>query len=149
MNQSSASIPPKAIAWFVAVLLPVAASTAQAKPNFAGTWMPLEGVNPPENLLVTQTATLLTAKAGDDPDHAMDIRLDGRESLQAGGRVRTTAQWQDGRLLVTHSLMSGETVASIQKQVWSLDASGRLVIETSRERDGQTSIVKSVYRRRG
>jgi hypothetical protein len=121
---------------------------AQEKPNFAGAWTPVEGVNPPVDLVVTQTATLLKAKAGDDPEHAAQYHLDGQESRQSGGNVRTRTQWEGNRLLVTHEFMAGSTIVNTQKQVWSLDAQGRLVIETTRERDGQTRATKSVYKRR-
>ena len=121
--------------------------TPQEKPNFAGTWTPVEGVNPPEPLVVTQTPTLVTATAGDGADHAVEIRLDRQESRQAGGRVRTRAEWDGDRLVVTHNFMSGETVSGTQKQVWSLDGQGRLVIDTSRQRDGETRTTKSIYKR--
>ena len=121
---------------------------AQERPNFAGAWTPVEGVNPPVELVVTQTPTLLTAKAGDDTEHAAQYRLDGQESRQGGGNVRTRTQWEGNRLLVTHEFMAGSSVVNTQKQVWSLDAQSRLVIETTRERDGQARTTKSVYKLR-
>ena len=121
---------------------------AQERPNFSGAWTPVEGVNPPVELVVTQTATLLTAKTGDDPDHAAQYRLDGQESRQSDGNVRTRSQWDGNRLLVTHEFMAGSTIVNTQKQVWSLDGQGRLVIETTRERDGHTRTTKSVYKLR-
>ena len=129
-------------------LLLVGPGLAQEKPNFSGTWTPVEGVNPPVDLVVTQTPTLLTAKAGDAPEHAAEYRLDGQEIRQGEGNVRTRTQWDGSRLLVTHAFLANDTVINTQKQVWSLDATGRLVIETIRERDGQTRATKSVYRRR-
>jgi hypothetical protein len=57
-------------------------------PNFAGTWAPIEGVKPVVDLVVTQSATLLTAKAGDDPEHRLDYRLDGAETNRQKGPSR-------------------------------------------------------------
>ena len=47
-----------------------------------------------------------------------------------------------------NTFMRGDTVMSVQKQFWSLDTTGRLVIETVRERDGQTRSTTSIYKRR-
>jgi hypothetical protein len=47
-----------------------------------------------------------------------------------------------------NTFRGGDTVMSVQQQVWSLDTTGRLVIETVRERDGQTRSTKSIYKRR-
>jgi hypothetical protein len=121
---------------------------SQAKPTFAGTWTPVEGVNPPVDAVITQTDTLLTFGAGDDPAHHAQYRLDGVETTQTAGPVRSKTQWDGAKLVVTNSYMAGETVASVTRQVWTLDADGRLVIETIRERNGQPATTKSVYKRR-
>lgn len=134
---------------FQLVLLAVlAVPHVQPTPNFAGTWTPVEGVNPVVDLVVTQSATLLTAKAGDEPEHRLEYRLDGAETKQAEGTVRSKAQWDGARLAIVNTFMGGDTVMSVQKQFWSLDTTGQLVIETVRERDGQTRSTKSIYKRR-
>lgn len=121
---------------------------SQPKPNFAGTWVPVEGVNPVVDLVVTQSSTLLTAQAGDEKGHGLEDRLDGVETQQKEGPVKSKAQWDGARLAVVNSFMNGTTVTSIHRQFWSIDASGRLVIETIRECDGQSSTTKSIYKRR-
>ena len=128
-------------------LLAVGVALAQERPNFAGTWSPVEGVNPPVDLIVTQTTTLLTAKAGDEREHALEYRLDGAESRQSAG-VRSKTQWEGTRLLVTNTFATDAGTENVQKQVWSLDATDQLVIATIRERAGQTRVTKSIYKRR-
>jgi hypothetical protein len=110
--------------------------------------VPIEGVNPVVDLVVTQSGTLLTAKAGDEEGHGLEYRLDGVETQQKEGPVKSKAQWDGARLSVVNRFMDGTTVTSTHKQFWSLDASGRLVIETIRDRNGQSSTTKSVYKRR-
>ena len=129
-------------------LLTVGVALAQERPNFAGRWSPVEGVNPAVDFIVTQTTTLLTAKAGDEPGHGLEYRLDGAESRQSAGSVRSKTQWEGARLLVTNTFTTDAGTENVQKQVWSLDATDQLVIETIRERAGQTRVTKSIYKRR-
>ena len=126
----------------------LAVAQSQPKPNFAGTWVPIKGVNPVVDLVVTQSETLLTANAGDEKGHGLEYRLDGAETEQKAGPVESMAQWDGARLSIVNRFMDGTTVTSTHKQFWSLDASGRLVIETIRDRNGQSSTTKSVYKRR-
>ncbi len=126
----------------------LAIAQSQPKPNFAGTWVPVEGVNPVVDLVVTQSETLLTARSGDEKGHGLEYRLDGAETQQKAGPVKSLAQWDGVRLSVVNRFMDGTTVISTHKQFWSLEASGQLVIETIRDRNGQSSTTKSVYKRR-
>lgn len=132
----------------LALLSALSFAQSEPKPNFAGTWVPLEGVNPAVDLVVTQSNTLLAAKAGNEEGHGLEYRLDGVETQQKEGPVKSQAQWDGARLVVVNRFMNGTTVTRTQRQFWSLDASGRLVIETIRERDGQSSTTTSIYKRR-
>ena len=68
---------------------------SQPKPNFAGTWVPVEGVNPVVDLVVTQSSTLLTAQAGDEKGHGLEYSLDGVETQQKqGGKVKGGVGWR-------------------------------------------------------
>jgi hypothetical protein len=121
---------------------------AQEKPNFSGTWVPFEGVNPKVELTLKQDAGVLSGRAGDDAAHQFEYRLDGAESKQAAGDVTSQVRWDADKLVVMNTFRSKGTVVAVQKQVWSLTSDGLLVIDTSRERDGkpvQTS--KATYKR--
>jgi hypothetical protein len=121
-------------------------ATPQQKANFAGTWIPVSGVNPPVELRVTQTEDRLTAGSGGEAEHSMSIRLDGVEATQNNGAVTSKAQWEGSQLVVTNTFKSS---GNVQRQVWSLDTDGLLIIETSREQNGTvTQRAKSTYKRR-
>ena len=124
------------------------AVVAQERPMFAGVWTPIEGVNPPVELVVTQTATRLTAKAGADSEHVAEYLLDGTESVQGDGTGKSRVELAAARMTVTNSFVANGTAVSVQKQVWTIDSQGQLVIETIRERNGETVVRKSVYRRK-
>ena len=128
------------------LLTQAAGQTPQPKPDFSGIWVPIAGVNPVVELTVTQTADTLTARAGTDAAHMLSVRLDGVESTQNDGAVVSKAQWDGPRLVVTHAF---KATRNLQRQVWSVDASGILTIETSREQNGNvTRTNKSTYKRR-
>ena len=118
--------------------------TAAATANFGGTWAPVEGVNPPVNLVVTQTADRLTAGAGED---ALECRLDGQPTKQKVDTVELRCAWTGDVLGIDITITTDFGDTSTQKQTWAIDAQGRLVIETTRTRQGQPVTRKSVYRR--
>jgi hypothetical protein len=119
-------------------------AVAVAIPNFAGTWAPIEGVNPPVNLVVTQTADRFTAGAGDD---ALECRLDGQPTKQKVDTVELQCAWKGDTLTIVITITAEFGDTTQQTQTWSLDAQGRLVIETTRTRQGVPVIRQALYRR--
>lgn len=118
--------------------------TAAATANFGGTWAPVEGVNPPVNLVVTQTAERLTAGSGDD---ALECRLDGQATKQQVDTVDVRCAWTGDVLTMTIAITAEFGDTTTQQQTWSIDPQGRLVIELTRIRQGQPVTRRSVYRR--
>lgn len=118
--------------------------TAAATANFGGTWAPVEGVNPPVNLVVTQTADRLAAGSGDD---AIECRLDGQATRQKIDTVEVRCAWTGDVLTMTIAITAEFGDTTTQQQMWSIDPQGRLVIELTRIRQGQPVTRTSVYRR--
>lgn len=118
--------------------------TAASTVNFGGTWTPVEGVNPPVNLVVTQTAERLTAGAGDD---GLECRLDGQPTKQKVDTVELRCAWTGDVLGIDITITTDFGDTSTQKQTWAIDAQGRLVIETTRTRQGQLVRSKAIYKK--
>jgi hypothetical protein len=151
-----------------AVVLWATSAFAQAKPNFAGTWVREApaggggggggrgggrggwGTEP----TITQTATELTVKwmqpgrqGGEPTPQTRTYKLDGTESKNPGGRGGdqiSKAAWEGAKLVIKTSLGEmGESVMAI-----SLDA-GNLVIETTAPgREGTPTTSKVVYKKK-
>ena len=136
--------------WLFSIVLSAASLFGQAPashPSFAGTWAPVEGVSPAVNLVVTQTAAGLTATSGDG--HVIECSLDGKTTKQKDENADVTATWNGPSLVLTIVTTSDFGDTNIVKQTWSLDAKGQLILETARERRGQTQVQRAVYRKAG
>jgi hypothetical protein len=116
-------------------MLGIASLNAQRSlPNFSGHWvvvLPQDSAG--ERIDVTQTATTLTEAHG--KEHSFIHKLDGTQSRNAFPShdseivMLSTTAWAGDTLVVKidTTYTAGNKVAT--KQVWSLDASGRLNIE--------------------
>jgi hypothetical protein len=126
---------------------------AQSRPNFSGRWI---GVLPQENagekIDVTHTEATLTEAHGDE--HSITHKLDGTQSRNAFPShdseivMLSTAVWVGNTLVVriNTTYSAGNKVET--KQVWSLDADGRLNIEfTNRVNTPAEKVIKLVYKK--
>lgn len=98
------------------------------KPDFSGRWVmvsPAEGAGLEQ--VVKQDATTLTI--GPTPEGQLVVyKLDGSENriVMTSGVVMTSkASWTGNQLTITSTTPSGLD----QKQVWSIDGDGKLVID--------------------
>jgi hypothetical protein len=149
-----------------AVVLWATSAFAQAKPNFAGTWVREApaggggggggrggggwGMEP----TITQDATTLTVKwsqpgreGGTPTEQTRTYKLDGTESKNPGGRGGeqiSKATWEGSKLVIKTALaQGGESVMNV-----SLEG-GNLVIETTAPgREGAPMTNKAVYKKK-
>jgi hypothetical protein len=140
----------RTIATFAAVCLASALVSAQRRPDLSGQWVPVgPAADAGQVLVIKQTDALLTVE---DAEHTVRYRLDGTESANAQVpevQVMSRAVWKQSSLVVTNTFSVQGTVRSVQEQVWSLDAQGRLVIEVIRRAGTRPpEITKILYTRR-
>jgi hypothetical protein len=123
---------PVVVALLIAVLMVVGvtitANGQTEKPDFSGRWVmvsPAEGAGLEQ--VVKQDATTLTI--GPTPEGQLVVyKLDGTENriVMTSGVVMTSkASWTGNQLTITSTTPSGLD----QKQVWSIDGDGKLVID--------------------
>ena len=135
-----------------ALSLVLAATTARAqdKPNFSGSWTRVEDPNAPAAggrgggrgglgaaaTLMQDASTLTITRTTQAGEIKTVYKLDGSESknmmTMGGNQVEqvSRATWEGARLVVTTSYDIGGNMVST-KQVFALDASGQLVVETT------------------
>ena len=132
--------------WLVSCALSCLLFTGQGappRPDFSGTWMPV--ANATARLVVTQTAAIMTMRADGEP--TLESRLDGSITKQKEENTEVTAAWRNGALVLTLTITSEFGDTNLQTQVWTIDGTGQLVIETTQDRRGQSRTVRAVYRR--
>jgi len=133
----------------VAVTLATALTLAQASPNFAGKWTVVPDANAAggrggmggglgQEATITQDASTLTInRTTPMGDFTSTYKLDGSESRNTlniqGNSVDqlSTAKWDAGKLNVHTKMDFGGNVVETS-MVMSLDASGNLIVETTR-----------------
>ena len=131
----------------IALVFTLLTLTAQAPalPPFAGTWVPVEGASADRTLVVAQTAARLTiTRRGDDPP--IEVNLDGTATKQTDELVKVTAKRAGDALVLTIVTTTNFGDTSIRNETWTLDATGRLVVERDRQRPAR-GIERVVYRR--
>jgi len=136
-----------------ALLILCGSLDAQSRPNFSGHWvgvLPLD--NAGEKIDVTHTEASLTEAHGEE--HSITHKLDGSQSRNAFPSHDTeivmlsTAVWVGDTLVVkiNTTYSAGNKVET--KQVWSLDADGRLNIEfTNRVNTPAEKVIKLIYKK--
>ena len=127
----------------------------QKRPNFSGTWVivsPKEGAG--QEQIVTQDAKTLTAEHGSSGGgHKMAYQLDGVErriALPSHGAEITLlakASWVADRIVITTDASYPGGMRTHSTDTWSIDAQGRLVIDSKETGPGGTPgpIAKIIY----
>lgn len=125
----------------IAAILMAAVTTAsaQSKPAFSGQWVYVspEAAAGQEQKIAQTEATLTTGHASTGGGHHATYRLDGTESrnvMASHGQEIVSiskAAWDGDRLVITSSTTYPDGRKLESKQVWSLDAQQRLVIEST------------------
>jgi hypothetical protein len=126
----------------------ITASGQTEKPDFSGRWVmvtPAEGAG--QEQVVKQDATTLTI--GPTPEGQLVVyKLDGSENrigLASGVVMTSKASWTGNQLTITSTTPSGLD----QKQVWSIDGEGKLVIDVQNTLAAQAPIKMTMtYKRR-
>jgi hypothetical protein len=136
-----------------ALLIASGSVGAQSRPNFSGHWVAvLPQENAGDTVDVTHTEATLTEAHG--KEHAVTHKLDGTQSRNAFPSHDTeivmlsTAVWVGNTIVVkiNTTYSAGNKVET--KQIWSLDADGRLNIEfTNRVGTPAEKVIKLVYRK--
>ena len=146
---------PKVTRLVVAVLALTIGVGAGQKPNFSGRWVivsPKEGAG--QEQIITQTdKTLTTQHAAEGPDHKMTYQLDGVErrlALPSHGSditILAKASWDADRLVITRNSSYPNGMKTQSRDVWSLDAKGQLVVDSSETGPGgeKGPTVKIIY----
>ena len=122
---------------------------AQKKPNFSGTWVldaaataVANGVSAPaetkapaagNSMVLKHTADALTVeRKGPSGSQSVNYPLDGKEHDVMSGKLpmKVTSKWDGDKLAIdmTRALGDAQTIVTTT-MIYSLDASGRLVIE--------------------
>jgi hypothetical protein len=124
-----------------AALVLSAGASAQApqKPNFSGRWVivsPPEGAGQ-EQVVVQDDKKLSIQYPSRSADHNRTYQLDGverREPMPSPGQeivVMSRAAWDGDRIVITRNDSYQNGMKTQSKEIWSLDAQGRLVIDYS------------------
>lgn len=128
----------------VGVLALGAAVGAQDRPNFTGVWVqvsPTEGAGTAQHIK-HEGDRLSTAHDSNGGGHASTYRLDGVESRNVvtshGTDIvsKTVAAWEGQQLVMTSATEYPDGRRTNDKQVWSLDSTGQLVIVMTRTMTG-------------
>jgi len=121
----------------------VAGASAGQKPDFNGTWI----VAPPsksagKEFVVKQDGASLSTTM---PPKPVTYQLDGTEQLSqvplSGDVIRiwTRAAWEKDRIVITIRTAYPTGMKTLTRETWSIDAQGRLVIDTVETMEGLPS----------
>ena len=154
---------------FVLALVVSGPAAAQTRPDFSGVWS-LSAIRPapkaqsggsaalpPSDLTITQSATQFTlSRTYFDIVTTAIHDLTGRESTNKSGAVTrvTTARWEGRRLVIegkASQITSQGYAAWTQKEIYSLDANGHLLIDSEHKSDDGTVTknVQELIRKKG
>jgi hypothetical protein len=129
----------------------------QEKPSLAGRWVQISsGESSGNEQVIEQDAASLSVRHGSEGgEHRFVYKLDGSESRNVtpshGSEIVSTsrASWKNGQLTITQAATYPDGRRLDQTQVWSLDESGRLVIEVTSAMQGRPQTkARLVYARR-
>jgi hypothetical protein len=120
---------------------PAAKKPDPPRPNFSGQWVTKAGARGAANeMVVAQDEQSLTHQRPDGSHRAV-YQLDGverRMALPSGGvsgSVQVTsmasAKWDGSRIIIVTNTSYSNGMRTQDKDIWSIDAQGRLVIDTS------------------
>lgn len=157
-----------------ALLLGASIVMAQGRPDFTGTWVPdstqaakagaasttsgggrasFSFGGGPVEYRITQTDSSLTIErmSGSGSGQKFDYTFDGKENVNVNNRVttKTKSRWERGSLITEGTeivqTVSGQQITATLREVRSLDANGRLVVEATH---GSAKPTKRVYARK-
>ena len=120
---------------------------ARQKPNFSGRWIiepPSKGAG--QEIVVKQDDKTLSLTAGAS-GRTLVHQLNGAEQRTAipmrGGEVimLTKAAWEGDTIVVTIATDYPNKMKTVAKEIWSIDAQGRLVIDSTETAEGQAAQV--------
>ena len=143
------------VAVFVAILICVRPAGAQTTPNFSGTWEQVSSSDPTitdQTQTVVQTLTTLTVgHPSPRGGHKFVYKLDGSESRSTLMNIESVAKIsvQGDRLTISRIDTYPDGRIRENRQVWSVDPTGNLVIEsTDGLKGGVTTTREVVYKKR-
>ncbi len=137
------------------LLVPVA--SAQQKPDFSGRWAIVSPSDHAglEQVVKHDATTLSTSHESEGGGHASIYKLDGSESrnviVSHGSDLVTLskASWTGNKLTITSTTTYSDGRKLDQRQVWSLDSDGRLVIEVTESMQGRPpTTITMVHKKR-
>ena len=138
------------------VFVTVSAMAAQSKPNFTGTWVaisPAEAAGEEQEVRHTAT-TLSTGHASEGGGHHATYKLDGSESrneLTSHGEKIVTiskAAWDGDKVVITSATVYPDGRKLDSKESWSLDSTGRLIVEFTEAMTGQPARSTTIVHRK-
>lgn len=147
----------KAVAFFAIGLAWAAGGLAQEKPNFSGRWVVVSPASDAgSEQLVThdlKANTLTLQHDSEGRGHKLVHKLDGTQHRNAVAShdseivILSKAQWTGNQIAISSvaSYPDGRRMES--RQLWSIDASGQLVVDGTETLDGRTTTIKVVHKK--
>ena len=138
-------------------VLGLAVVSAQDKPNFSGRWIAVSPADSAgqEQVVRHDAKTLTAGHASEGHGHKASYTLDGTESrnvlVSHGENIVTLskASWNGNKLTITSDTTYPDGRTWHTEQTWSLDASGRLVIDFTESGTTPSPVTRTtVYTRR-
>jgi hypothetical protein len=118
------------------VLALAVVGVAQERPDFSGRWVVVgTGQGAGRVQIVTHDAKTLVTEYPDNPARRTVVQLDGNEhrgtiASRVGEIVTMTrAVWEERRLVIAIGTNYPNGMKTSAREVWSIDAEGRLVID--------------------
>ena len=138
------------------IVLCAATGSSQQKLDFSGRWVTVspERAKGSEQIVEQTASTLAVGHASEGSGHRSVYNLDGTESRNVitshGSEVVSVskAEWQGEQLIITSKTTFPDGRQIDTRQVWSLDADGRLVIDVTDMAAGAARTVKVVYEKK-
>src|SRR5262245_27664638 len=131
---------------------------AQQKPDFSGRWVVVSPASDTgSEQLVTHDlkANTLTLQHDSEGDgHKLVHKLDGtehRNTLTSHGSeivILSKAQWTGNQITISSAVTYPDGRRMDSKQIWSIDASGQLIIELTETIDGRTVTNRGVHKKK-
>ena len=126
----------------------------QQRPSFSGTWI----IQPPNKAAGVETVVKQDDKTitVTNPGRTLTHVLDGAERKQTmASRIGdivmlTKAAWEGGTIVITTSTSYPNNIRTVEKETWSIDAQGQLVIDFTETAAGQAPrVLKVVHKKKG
>jgi hypothetical protein len=126
--------------------------SAQTRPNFSGAWT-LESSTPSGKVVVSSSQLVkhdgntLSVGRSERGHHSSTYILDGKSHETMIGPVKSVSKagWEGDKLVIDRADTFPTGVSRSTKQVWSLEASGKLVIVLTDNREGNQLTMTNVY----